>query len=627
VLSFLKLFTPDYENLSGVEEGVRMLSIFNNPNIFAGCIGIGVILALGLTLTSKGVTEKNIYLSLLYINSLAFVLAFSMGASGIIMAAFIVWIAIERKERRPELIVLMVETLALTLLGAAIIFGATSFRAWDGVQPIPMLCLVAGAAALCAVDRFAGEKVAGKLKGKAALVLAIAMLLVLAVFAVLAYNVTGAANIPAGEWLRRAAYPEPGSYKLNVTANGTVNVMIESQDRRETMMHTSKTLYEGSADGASFEVPEESLVVYFNFSASDGANLEKAVCEGANGTVSIPLGYKLLPGFIANRLQGLFANENAIQRVVFFSDGLKLFKKSPIKGLGMGSFENGIKGVQSFYYETKYAHNHYIQILAETGIAGLILFVGLLGISAFGVFSALKKEDADPIVPALGAALIFMVGHAAVEVVFSANFYLPFAFGVFALISTACGDALPRLGKNIRLGFISASAALMVFFCVLLVRNIMARRLIDRTLSLNSVPEAVRLDAFEWADHMFSYVTSVMEDVPDGEIREQADEYAERLSEVDSNNVPISLAEYYFRTERPEEGLRMVEKYVDYVSSDPSAWQLAFAVLQQYEQPDEAYREGVLKIGQMLDDWNAQNMGDIALGEELQAFLDRMRAG
>lgn len=83
-------------------------------------------------------------------------------------------------------------------------------------------------------------------------------------------------------------------------------------------MHTSTVLYQGALDQASFTVPEDSMVVYFNFTASQAVSLDSVSYTGANGSDSVPLGYKLLPSFIANRLQGLWANQNAIQRLVFF---------------------------------------------------------------------------------------------------------------------------------------------------------------------------------------------------------------------------------------------------------------------------------------------------------------------
>ncbi len=53
VLSLLGLFTQDYAVLNPVEAGVRMNSLFTNPNVFSGCMGIGVFLSLGLALTSR----------------------------------------------------------------------------------------------------------------------------------------------------------------------------------------------------------------------------------------------------------------------------------------------------------------------------------------------------------------------------------------------------------------------------------------------------------------------------------------------------------------------------------------------------------------------------------------------
>ena len=113
---------------------------------------------------------------------------------------------------------------------------------------------------------------------------------------------------------------------------------------------------------------------------------------------------------------------------------------------------------------------------------------------------------------------------------------------------------------------------------------------------------AVSMDRFEWADYALSYVLSVSSagDV-DPSVRQQADEYAERLAEVDSNTIPIYLAQYYFLTGRTQEALDMVEQYVDYVSSDPETWQTAFDLLEQYEQDTDDYRTGVQYIAWKLD--------------------------
>lgn len=623
ILGILNVLTPDYAQCIGLEAGVRMTSLFDSPNIFAGCAGLGVLLSLGLAVSS----EKRIrlfHLSCLFVNSLAFLLSFSMGASASIALAFLLYLVFEKRERRSALLLLMVETLALTVLAAALI-SVTSFTDWSGPRPVPILCVVLGAAALCALDRFLGQRAAQALAryGKGVIFLSCGVPAVLAVFMLLAWNVTGAATLQGGETLRRAVRLDPGGYTLTVQADDLAFVAVESQNRQEAMMHTTSLLYNGPLSDAVFEVPENSLMVYFffYFYTQDTIRLEEVRWQSETKSGVVPLEYKLLPGFVANRIQGLFANQNAIQRLVFFTDGLKLFRRSPVVGLGIGAYENGIQSVQSFRYETKYAHNHYIQALVETGVVGLLLFLDLFVVCALTLFRARKGKKPHPLLPALGAALVFMAGHAVVEVVFSSYMYLPLAFGVVALIAL-CGDpAEAREREQLKTGAMLASSALLGIFGVLLFCNMQAQSLAERATSPSELEQAIFFDRFEWADHMLTYVltSGSMED--GGGVRSQADRYAERLSRVSSNTIPIYLADYYFKTGMTQKGMEMVEKYVNYVSSDPDTWNQAFDLLEYYDTGDETYRENVVRIYQQLLDWNSANIGEIFLNTTASIYV------
>lgn len=628
VIGFFNMFSQDYAYLGGVEAGVRMTSIFENPNVFAGVAGSGVLLSLGLACSSESKRERTVQTVILYVNSLSFLLAFSMGASASIALAFLVFLLLERRERRMGLLILMVETLIFTVLSAAVI-SMTSFDVWDGVQPVPLICTALGAAALCASDAFLGgrvTKVLGK-HGKLIPILVGSVLAVMAVFVLAAYNLTGGVALDEGGTLRRAAYPEPGRYTLEVSSDRPLEVTVESQNEQDTMMHTSSVLYSGPAEGASFDVPDGSLVLYFNFYAPEGADLTSAAYTGENGGGDIPLGYKLLPGFMANRLQGLWANENAIQRLVFFGDGLKLFRRSPVFGLGLGAFENGIKSVQSFAYVTKYAHNHYIQTLAETGIVGLVLLLALFGGSGAAVALERKRgAEAHRLVPALGAGVTYMAAHAFTEVVFSSYPYLPIAFGVFGLVSVCCGEALkPALRKTAKTIALLAICLFLVIYALLLVYNLHARAVVESSSTFDALDEAIAMDKFEWADYALSYVDSADNGDVSGEIRARADKYAARLEKIDSNTVPIYLAEYYFNTGRTEKAMEMILKYVDYVSSDQTAWQSAFDLMLAHEDGTAEFKAGVLGAARMLDEWNEANMGKIVLNDEAAALIDRMR--
>ena len=547
-----------------------------------------------------------------------------------IALAFIVYLLAEYKDRRGPLLVLMVETLLASAL-AMVPIAATSLTNWSHFQPIPLACAVFGFLSLCMLDAFIGRPLSDKLRSKSTLVLGlIAGILVLAAaFAVVAYNLTGSASLSKGDSMRRSVYPESGDYTVAVQGSGKVNVTVTSQNRQDTMMHTSTQLYKGELSKAAFTVPEDSLVVYMALSAAEDAILDEVLLQGNSTTYSVPLDYKLLPGFISNRLQGLFANQNAIQRTVFFEDGLKLFRRSPVIGLGMGAYENGLRSVQSFAYDTKYAHNHYIQVLVETGVVGLVLFLGTLLTAAFALFRARKQENSSPLLPALAGTLVFMAGHAAVEVVFSLYAFLPFAFGVFALISLCAGESIPTpwLTLKVRKIVIAVVAVLLAVFSFFLIQNMRARAMTSGDeVTFEDLIAAASIDKFEWADYALSYVASTPADA-DAFTQLMANEYAARLSLLDSNSIPRYLIRYYLKTGQVTKGISMAYKYVDYVAASQSTWQDTFDLLILYAQGTEEYRLGVLGLAQKLEEWNAANMGTIELDPVAQAFIKSMEEG
>ena len=623
LFSFFALFSSTFMDPTGAEPGVRMISIFGNGNIFAGCAGIGVLLSLGLSLSSETKKERRVHLCCLYVNSTAFLLAFSLGATGSIAAAFLAYLLLEHKKRKGDLFLLMLKTLVTSAFTVSAC-SATALKVWDGIQPIPLISLALGCVLLCVVDEFLGCGLARTMQAKGKFLVAIiaAILVLLIGFALTAYNLTGPISLSGGSSVRRSAYPDPGSYTLSAQGGEGITVTIRSQNRHETMMHTYTTLYRGALSQAQFTVPEDSLVVHFVLSSKQDVTLEQLTYESDAVHGKVPLGYPLLPDFIANRLQGLFANQNAIQRTVFFEDGIKIFKMRPLFGFGIGAFMSVAQSVQDFYYETRYVHNHYIQTMLETGLVGLVLFLFVLGICALCVLKTRKKEEFHPLTPTLGAALVFMMIHAGVEMVFSVYCYLPLALGVFLLIDLCCGDALPRPHTSVRAAVCLLLAALTLVFAFFLNRNMTAKRITSQTHSFAIFDRAATMDPFEWKDYALTYIlSSIKADVPD-DIRQRADHYANRLDCGFSNIVYLRLTEYYLTTGRVAEGMEMAKIHASYIAASSKEWNNLMHLLAQFGTSDPVFLSGMTELTQMMDDWNATHIGTIQLDEQSQHFVD-----
>lgn len=387
-------------------------------------------------------------------------------------------------------------------------------------------------------------------------------------------------------------------------------------------MHTATVLYTGDLHDAAFTVPRDSLVVYLNFTAQSDGTLERVKLEGAGGTYAVPLDYKLLPDFIANRLQGLFANQNAIQRQVFFADGWKLFTQSPLLGHGLGAFETAAFRVQGFYYETKFVHNHYIQTLLETGVPGLVLFVGLLVLGAAMIFRSRKGGKCHPFVPALGALVVYMAVHAGVEVVFSVGFYLPLAFGVFALIGLCCGDGL-RLSRKMSTAAVAAAAAVLVSFTVLLGCNLWAARIGHNAKTMEDFQKAAQLDPFEWTDYAVSFVVNAPAQ-GSGEVLSKAEDYVTLLDREQSNNIHYHLARYCFQTGQMQRGMEMARKQAQATVSSSRWWNTIFVLLYEYDDGSGIFRQGVQALVELMHQWNRENMGKIVLDEAVQSYVDHV---
>lgn len=643
----LHLLMPSYQYIStDFEAGTRLTGILGNANMLSTALAVGILFALCLLCGEDDPKLRPLWAAAAALNSFVFLLLFSMGGTACFALAVLVYLLFAGQGRGAAL-VRMLEVALPTLLWVFVAFPF--FQRGGAAAIVPLAAMIGNIVCVVLLERHLAPRLTQALaqRGKLALGVLAGVLVLAGVYIALGMNVTGAYTF-GGEALTRSAYPAAGEHTLSIQASGPVEVTVVTQNMSQVMMHTNTVLYQGQAQGAAFTVPEDSKVCYFTFTAEDGTMLESAQLSSGE---SLKLHYTLLPGFMANRLQGLWANQNAIQRTVFFRDGMKMFRQSPIVGNGVGSFGTGISSVQEFFYETKYIHNHYIQVLLESGLVGFLPFVGALVGMAVLLWKRRGDRGAfDAEYPALWAALVMLASHMAVEVSMSVSVPLFFAYVTFALVIRCCqgeGAAEPVPAKGKKAPAKSASrvrasmawallpAAFTLSICVNMgVAKLYAQPVRSADEFLSHLALGAKLDLYEKNDAKLSYIMMVYRQGLD-DYQPQANALAQELLAQQSNSIPNALLGYYLHTGQYDQAMQAARAAATYSASSHKVWnqimdQLRAHFIENADSPllsgdRAALIAGLTEYFQILDARNAVSMEPIALSEENADFVQRIQ--
>lgn len=630
--ALMEVVGPGY-GITGSYFYSRLHTIFGNPNIYAGLMSIACLLSLWLVITAETRKQKILCSILLMVNAISYLLAFSMGSLGVFVAACLLMLALCPKEKRIGFFLLLLQTAIVALIAGAV--SVTGFGDTVTGSPVPMLMLVIGCAAACVLEVFAREKIADALAGKGKLLIGViaGIIVVVLIYLIAALNMTGPYTFGTEGDFRRTADLSAGEYTLTMDATGTVNVRVAYKNTSNLIQNNETDLASGTSDEAvTFAVPEDSELVFFYFSCSEpGVTINSASYTGTQDG-SLKVGYTILPSFIADRIQDLTANGNVVQRGVYRQDAIKLWLTSPIIGRGLGGFENGVVSVQDYYYETKYAHNHYVEMLCDLGVLGLAAFLALLGTA---VWALVKTRKQTPLVVMLLAACVLqMFGQAVSDVIWSVGGCMPMFFAVLALVTLYCGDCLrlkvPQKSKGgaVRWPVAAVSAA----FIVLIGLNLFAQSTFySDNLTLEDLKQCASIDPFEANDYKLSYLIS------GGSEEGVADQYAADLAKEESNSITIPLAQYYAGSGQVDNALDILDHGSDYMRADEAVWQQMFDVYETIIDPvgqfnavqllqDDSYIQRMVAGYQKLQQVNADQLDEVLLTEKNNAFVNKLLA-
>ena len=642
---------PMWDTEKIVFQNSRLNGIFGNANIEASIYAIGIFCAIALVCGAEKKWQRALWAAAAAVDALAFLLVFSMGAMACFAAAVVVYLIFAGKGRVAALLRMLEAAVPAFMCGFAAfaLFGS-------GRVGLVLPVLLANAAAAAVLELTVMEKLSRVLEKhqRAAFGVLIGAVLCVAVYAVAALYVTGSYTF--GMAIYRSARLNAGEHTITVEADGEVWLTIFSRDRLELLNMTQTGLYDGPAEGAvAFEVPEGSKITVVRMSAAEGVTVRGAVIDGEQ---ALPLRHKLLPGFASERIQYVGASTSEEQRATFREDALKLWQLSPIVGSGVGAFETGVTRVQDYPYETRYVHQHYLQILLEDGVVGLALYIGALVTMLLALWKRRKQTREDEfywLYPALCAEFVMNGLQMLWDVSMSMIVFLCMTYALYGLIVGACAEPFAEkvaaaeetgkkkktqakrldpslLARNIGIGF---TAVVVLSLC----GNLYAASKADAPVAdgdefLYNLSVAAKLDLYERNDMMLSYVVNSLEMEYPEDYREQADEYAAQLAKVQSNTIPRYLVGYYLQTQQYGKAIDAAILGASYSASDADTWDDCAALLNEalfqnmltplLTEERAALMAKLTEYYDALQAYNASALVPVELSESAQAFFDKI---
>lgn len=628
----------DYTSALPEYLSARVNGLYNDANVTACLFSLALFTALYLLKDSTCIWRRLAASLLAGVSAVSLLLTGSRGALLCFAVACLVWLVAERVNR-VSLFLLLVETALAMVVAAA---PASSMVA-RGNETAVMLCLLSGLI-LFVLDVLAGRRLEPVLSAhkKAALAAVGAVAVICAAYGVGAVTVKGPYTFDSiGRVARQVEIPA-GTYTLTAPLDENVRVTLVGQTAYEKLRDQYETLYDSISGETEFTVPEEFVMTRWQLYAPDGTVLEAV--ELSNGQ-RFQLGYPLLPAFIADRLLLGMGNSFTL-RVEFDKDAWKIFSTAPLLGRGLGSTENLTRSVQSFQYESKYAHNHLLQAMADTGIVGTVFALAFVLGSAWLCLQAVRKEK-DGLAAVLLAAWVMMNLHSLMEINFSVRGFKCFAYVLLTLPVLLYARPLlagetgktRKQAKTVGILVTVGYALYLAVFGGLLESARMTDRKAENFQTsnvyeyLDFLRGCVRGNVFDHDSYQRSYVANAVQ-LNDRAYNGDLMKYVKQLRSSGTYENDSALARYYYlpRQEWDElfdcslEGIRQVR-------SSPDGWNLQMDFYREEVLPAmgadnvSAFVDGVLALGGALDAMNAEGrLEPVALNETNQAFLTLCRS-
>lgn len=207
---------------------------------------------------------------------------------------------------------------------------------------------------------------------------------------------------------------EDTEYLINVTK------IYDTYKPEKILEFVEKDLEDG-VFSKSIGVADDVKYLEFEFVVTSGnITIKNAKVNEKNTALS----YLFMPDRLVSRFKadGIRDLNNSL-RLEYYLDGLKLWRTSPVIGLGGEGFKLCYQNVQEENYVSSEAHSAIVQILVETGVIGGVSYI-LIVILAVWISAVLVKKNENNLVYILCVLVIFVMS----------TFDLMFSFAIVTYI-------------------------------------------------------------------------------------------------------------------------------------------------------------------------------------------------
>ena len=635
--ALMNVLGTDYTSALPEYFTARVNGLYNDANVTACLFALALFAALYLLKNSTCIWRRLAASLLAGVNAVSLLLTGSRGALLCFAVSCLVWILAERANR-VGLFLLLVET-AVSMVAAA---APASSMVTQGDETAVALCLFSGLI-LFALDVLAGRRLGAVLSShkKAALAAVGAVAVICAAYGVAAMTVKGPYTFDSAERVVRQADLPAGTYTLTAPLGEDVRVVLLGQTAYEKLMDQYETLYDSTSGETEFTVPEGLVMTRWQLYAPAGTVVERV--ELSDGQ-RFQLDYPLLPAFIADRLLLGMGNSFTL-RMEFDKDAWKIFSTAPVFGHGLGSTENLTRSVQSFQYESKYAHNHLLQTMADTGLVGTVFAMAFVLGSAWLCLQAVRKEK-DSLAAALLAAWVMMNLHSLMEINFSVRGFKCFAYVLLVIpallwAERPAGETAKARKQAKTVGILVAigyALYLAVFGGLLESARMTDRKAENFQTSdvyeyLDFLRGCVRGNVFDHDFYQRNYVANAVQ-LNDPSYNGDMLKYVSALRASGTYENDSALAQYYYLPRQSWDDLFACSlEGIRQVRSSPDGWNYQMDFYRTEVLPAmgadnvSAFVDGVAALGDALDAMNAEGrLETVELNETNQLFLRLCRS-